>query len=318
MISFLAGLIGALSVAAGAASAADKLRVGKPEATGFDFAVVEVGIEKGIFARNDIEVENIAFGGAAREQQALAAGSLDIALGSGLEMAMIVKGAPEKGVAAMYGAPMNMCVIVLPNSPITDPAQLKGKSIAVSAAGSLTAWVAKELSNRQGWGPTGVNPVGLGSLDGMLAQLFSGNVDASVSSTEYAYRLQAEGRARILVTFGKLVPDFLTHVIFASNDLIARNPALLRRFLKAWFETIVYMNENKDETIRITRTVTRLPPDIADTIYREQMPMFSLDGHFDAKALAVVKRTYTELALLDQPPDMAALYTEEFLPKSAK
>ena len=78
------------------------------------------------------------------------------------------------------------------------------------------------------------------------------------------------------------------------------------------------MNQDKDETIRITRTVTRLPLDIAETVYREQMPMFSLDGHFDAKALAVVKRTYSDLALLDQPPDMATLYTEEFLPKSAK
>lgn len=305
----------ALAILAAAPSlAADKLRIGKPEATGFDFTPVEVGIETGIFAKSNIEAESIAFGGAAREQQALVAGSIDIALGSGLEMAAIVKGAPEMAVAAMYGAPRNMCIIVLPNSPVKDPSQLKGKSIAVSGPGSLTAWVAKETSNRQGWGPDGVKLVGLGSLAGMTAQLFSGNVDASVDSTENAYLLQSQGRARILVSMGKIIPEFVTHVIFASNDLIARNPDLLRRFLNAWFETIAFMNAHEEETLRITDKITGLTPEIAKTVYQEQMPMFSLDGRFDPRALAVVQRTFSDLKLLDRTPDMKTLYTENYLP----
>ena len=117
----LVTLIGVAFLAAAPCFAADKLRIGKPEATGFDFTPVEIGIETGIFAKSNIEAESIAFGGAAREQQALVAGSIDIALGSGLEMAAIVKGAPEMAVAAMYGAPRNMCIIVLPNSPVKDP-----------------------------------------------------------------------------------------------------------------------------------------------------------------------------------------------------
>jgi NitT/TauT family transport system substrate-binding protein len=302
--------VSVLSVAP--SQAADKLRVGKPEPTGFDFSPVEVDIATGIFAKYGIEAESIAFGGAAREQQGLIAGSIDVALGSGLEMAAIVKGAPEKAVAAMYGAPRNMCVIVLPNSPIKDSSDLKDKSIAISGPGSLTAWVAKELSNRQGWGPNGVKPVGLGSLAGMTAQLLSGNVDASVDSTENTYLLQSQGRARILVSMGKIVPDFVTHINFAPNDLIARNPDLLRRFLKAWFETIAFMNAHEDETLRITDKITGLMPAIAKTIYQEQMPMFSRDG--DPKALAVVQRTFSDLALLDQAPDMKTLYTEDYLP----
>lgn len=312
--AMLLAFVGLWVVAPSLSQAAEKLRVGKPEATGFDFAPVEVGIETGIFPKLGIEVESIAFGGAAREQQALVAGSLDIALGSGLEMAAIVKGAPEKAVAAMYGAPRNMCVIVLPNSPVTVPSQLKGKTIAVSGPASLTAWVAKELSNREGWGPEGMKLVGLGSLEGMTAQLFSGNVDASVDSTENAYLLQSQGRARILVGMGEIIPKFLTHVIFASNDLIAKNPDLLRRFLKGWFETIAYMKAHEAETLAITNKVTGLTPAIAKTVYAEQMPMFSLDGRFDEAALAVVKRTFSDLALLSEAPEMKSLYTEEFLP----
>jgi NitT/TauT family transport system substrate-binding protein len=297
-----------------AARAADSLRVGKPEATGFDFSVVDVGIEADIFKKHGLDAEAVAFGGAAKQAQAMTAGNLDIALGSGTDMALIVKGVPQRAVAAMYGAPNNMCVIVLPDSPITDPSQMKGKKIAVSSPTSLTAFVAGELSRRQGWGPSGVERIALGGLAGMTAQLFSGNVDASVDATENAYQLQAEGRARILVSFGTVVPDFLTHVILASNQLIKTRPEVLRRFLVAWFDTIAFMNHDKAATIRITRTVTGLSPDLADKIYTEQMPMFSTDGRFDPKAVAVVQRTFVDLGILDKAPDMAPLYTEEFLP----
>jgi NitT/TauT family transport system substrate-binding protein len=113
---------------------------------------------------------------------------------------------------------------------------------------------------------------------------------------------------------GKIIPEFVTHVIFASNDLIGRNPDLLRRFLKAWFETIAFMNEHEEETLRITDKITGLTPEIAKTVYREQMPMFSRDGKFDPKALAVVQRTFSDLKLLDHAPDMKTLYTEKYLP----
>lgn len=313
-VRLAAAAVAGFLIVAAHAQAADKLRIGKPEPTGFDFAPVEVGIESGIFAKHNIDAQSIAFGGAAREQQALIAGSLDVALGSGLEMTAIVKGAPEQAVAAMYGAPRNMCIVVLPNSAIKDPSQLKGKTIAVSSPSSLTAWVAKQVSDREGWGPDGMKLVGLGSLEGMTAQLFSGNVDASVDSTENAHLLESQGRVRILLGMGKIVPDFLTHVIFASNDLIAKNPDLLRRFLKAWFETIAYMNAHEDETIRITDKVTGLTPDLAKTVYAEQMPMFSKDGRFDPKAVAVVRQTFIDLGLLANPPDMKTLYTEAYLP----
>ena len=103
-------------------------------------------------------------------------------------------------------------------------------------------------------------------------------------------------------------------MIFASNDLIARNPDLLRRFLNAWFETIAFMNAHEEETLRITDKITGLTPEIAKTVYQEQMPMFSLDGRFDPKALAVVQRTFSDLKLLDRTPDMKTLYTENYLP----
>src|SRR5499426_4278407 len=138
------------------ASAADKLRVGKAVPEAFSFVPPDVGMRNRIFQKNNVELELTAFAGDARMQQAAAADSIDILLGSGPAMAFIAKGAPIKGIAAMAGPPLLLAIVVRPDGPktVTD---LKGKTISVSTAGSLTYWLVSETSRRQGWGPTGIN-----------------------------------------------------------------------------------------------------------------------------------------------------------------
>ena len=53
--------------------AAEKLRVGKAVPEAFSFVPLDVGMRKGIFANNGLEIELIAFAGDARMQQAAAA-----------------------------------------------------------------------------------------------------------------------------------------------------------------------------------------------------------------------------------------------------
>src|SRR5262249_44628352 len=76
--SLLAVLLGALPTASTTiASAADLIRVGKASATTFAFAPIDIGKAKGIWAKYDLDVESIAFGGDARLQQAMVADSID-------------------------------------------------------------------------------------------------------------------------------------------------------------------------------------------------------------------------------------------------
>jgi NitT/TauT family transport system substrate-binding protein len=293
---------------------ADHLRIGKPEARAFDFTPVEIGSENGIFAKYGIEAESIGFGGGGKMHQAMAAHQLDIALGSGPEMASIAKGSPEMTVAAMFGAPMNISIIVKYDSPITKLEQLKGKTVGAGPKNSLTGWCVLETSRREGWGPDGIRMADTGGRAGGIAALLTGNTDANVDGTEDAYELQAQGRVRILVRMGDVIPEFLGHVIFASNDLIEKDPALLRRFLKAWFETIAFMAKNEAATVKLAQDVSHLSPEVAAQTYREQMPLFSRDGRFDAKAVAVVGQAITDTGLLDHAVDMHTLYTEKYLP----
>jgi len=305
-------LVGLQASIAMPASAAEKLRVGKAVPEAISFVPVDVGMRNGLFAKHGLDIESISFAGDARMQQAMASDSLDIALGSGPAMAFIAKGAPIKGVAAMAGPPLLMAIVVRPDGAKTV-ADLKGKTVSVSTAGSLTYWLVSETSRRQGWGPTGINIAPMGAMPGQLAALKRGDIDGAIMDIGNAFDLEKRGEGRVLVRFND-IKDFHIHIIFATNKLIAGKPDAIRAFLAGWFDTIAFMRKNKAETVKIAMEVTNKDAEVTGRAYDEVMPMFSDTGKFDPQALETLKKSYVELKLLPTEPDMSQLYTEAFLP----
>jgi NitT/TauT family transport system substrate-binding protein len=310
---FIAGSVILICALTLPAHAADKLRVGKAVAEAFSFVPPDVGMRNGIFQKNNVEVETTAFTGDARMQQAMAADSIDIALGSGPAMAFIAKGAPIKGVAAMAGPPLLLAIVVRPDGPKTV-ADLKGKTVSVSTAGSLTYWLVSETARRHGWGPNGINIAPMGAMPGQIAALKRGDIDGLITDIGNAFELEKRGDGRILVRFTD-IKDFHIHVIFATDKLIATKPEPLRNFLKGWFETIAFMRTHKAETVKVAMEVMEKDQEISGRVYDELMPMLSDAGKFDPKALETLAKSYVELKLLPSEPDMSKLYTEAFLPK---
>jgi NitT/TauT family transport system substrate-binding protein len=310
----LLGLVLAISGAtAVSAPAADTIRVGKASATTFAFAPIEVGKAKGIWAAHGLEVESIGFGGDARLQQAMVANSIDFALGSGPGMGFLAKGVPSITVAAMANEPLAMGLTIGKNSPLKDFDNLKGATVSVSTGGSLTMWLTREFSRQRGWGATGIQTVPLGVNPAQVAALKAGNVQGIVTSSSVGYMLEKSGEGRVLVEFGEHVKDFHTHVIFATNEIVAQHPDRVRRFLAGWRDVIAFMAANRDETIKLVAPVSGLPEDIQAREYDKAMPMMSRNLRFLPKALEALSRSFVELEILPAAPDMKTLYTEQFL-----
>jgi NitT/TauT family transport system substrate-binding protein len=312
----IAGLLAAafISVCVIQPSRADKtLRVGKAVPESFAFVPLDIGMHEGLFKRIGIGIDEIAFAGDAKLQQAMAADSLDIALGSGPAMAFIAKGAPTKAIAAMGGAPLDLTIVVRPDGP-KSAAELKGKKISVSTVGGLTYWLVSETSRQQGWGPDGIAIAPMGSMAPQIAALERGDIDGVVTDISTALELEKLGKARILTRFGQIVKDFHVHIIYATDKVIANKPDSVRAFLKGWFEAIAFMRHNKAGAVSIATQVIGKDDDINGKTYDELMPMFSDDGRFDAKALDTLANSYVELKVLPTAPDMSKLYTEAFLP----
>jgi ABC-type nitrate/sulfonate/bicarbonate transport system substrate-binding protein len=219
------------------------------------------------------------------------------------------------GVAALADAPGTIMLVVRKDGPVKTEDDLKGRTVSVSTAGSLTYWLTKELSRRHGWGNDGIKIAPLGTATAQVAALKTGQVDGVVTETSTILRLEEEGTGRILVRFGDRIKDFHVHAAFASQAIMAQHPDAVRAFLAGWFETIRYMEAHKAETVAIAAQIAGTSPSVAARNYDEIMPIFSRTGHFRPQALDVLAGSFVDMGLLPDKPDMSKLYTEQFLPK---
>jgi NitT/TauT family transport system substrate-binding protein len=294
---------------------AETLRVGNPAAQAFSFVPLSIGVKKGIFEKNGLQIEEITLGGAGKQEQALISDSIDIALGAGTDLAYVVKGVPAIGVAQMAGPPLMLGVIVPYNSPAKSGDDLKGLKIAVSTAGSLTEWFMLKLEQQKGWpkGTIKTVPMG-GDWTGETAAMLTGQIDGFVTVSALGYKLAETKQGRTLLSTSEIVHDFIQHVIFAQTKLVKENPDAIRRFLKGWFETVAWMRANKEEAVQLTMPVTRFDHDVESKEYDLVMPMFSDDGKFQAAGLKTIQESFNDLKILSEPPDMSKLYTEAYLP----
>src|SRR5262245_40223436 len=304
----------ALMTLAAAAQAQTKVRIGKPQAGAFQFVPVDVGIEVGIFKKHGLDVEASDFGGGPRVQQALTAGALDLAIGSGPELAMVVKGTPEIGVAAIADAPYAVVLATLNDGPKAI-ADIKSKKISVSTRGGLTFWLAQELSRRQGWGTEGFTIVPLGATTAQTAALKTKQIDGMIVEVNAGYRLEEEKSGRVLVQFGDLIKTFHIYILYAHTDFAAKNPNAVRAFLGGWFETIDWMQKNRERTIDIVRRKTEVSQALATRDYDELSGMFNKTGRFNPEALKVLSRSFVEMGMLPSEPEVRKLITEQYLPR---
>ena len=179
----------------------------------------------------------------------------------------------------------------------------------MTSTNSLTFWLVNELGRQKGC---------IGRHHGdrawrhkrSIAAMKTKQIDGVVADIATLLRLEEAGDGKILLRFGNLVKDFHIHVIFATNTLIGARPDAIRDYLKGWFEAIAFMAD-KARTVEIAMEVGNVNQRIAEHAYDELMPMFSDDGKFNPKALAVLSRSYVELKILLKEPDMSKFYTRD-------
>jgi NitT/TauT family transport system substrate-binding protein len=296
------------------ARAADKLRVAKVVPFAWTFTPLDIGMQQGIFAKHGLDIEASASTGDARLQQLLTSGSVDIGIGSGPGMAFAAKGAPQKAVAEMYGAPRNMAVMVGYDSAVKSVADLKGKKIGCTTVGSLTAWIGQRINQKEGWDGNGIDMVPIGGMPPARAAIKTHQIDGYIGALETGYMLEEAKEWRVITSAMPFVDHFITHVIFARDELVEKHPDQVRAFLQGWFETIAYMKANKQKAVEISAKVINMSPAVAARVYDEQIGGFSTDGAFDPQAVATLKQSFIQMGLLKEAPADNVLFTTQFVP----
>lgn len=305
---------GGLLAAPRIARAAEKLTVAKSIADALPYTPIDVGLAQGFYQKRGLALDVVGFAGSGGMHAAMTSGALDIELGSGSTMVDVYKGEPAMCIAQTLGPPVDLVILVPHDSPLKTTDDLMGKTVGVASVGSPTQWVVLELARQKGWAATDIATVGLGGTQASVAALRVHQTDAVVASSGVGFNLEATKSGRILARCSDYIGDFIMHANYASNKLIAERPQALRAFNAAWFESVAYMQGHREEGIRLVMPVTGLGAEVEGRDYDLVVPLMSRTGRFDPKGVAAIARSYVQLKILPQEPDMSKLYTEAYLP----
>lgn len=296
-------------------AAPTKLVIGKSIPTLLAYTPIEFGLANNFYQKRDLDLEVVSFNGAARMNQAIVSGAIDIGLGSGASMSDIGKGEPALCMAQTLGPPADIAIVVPYELPIKTVDDMRGKVVGVASTGSVTEWMVFELARQKGWPLTDMKTVGIGGTDAAVAAIRTKQVDALVVDIAIGFFLEPQKVGRLLIPCSDYVKDFVMHANFATNKIMDANPEAVTAFCAAWFEAVNLMQKDKEQTVKIAAPIAKLDPSIVARTYDIVIPQMSRDGRFDPLGLETLARSYVETKALPTKPDMSKFYTEKFLPK---
>jgi len=255
------------------------IRIGVPTKTYFPTIIAETAIRQKLFEKEGIIAELTIYRSGAEGFEALAAGAADLVYNSSSSVAAgLVKGVKSKCVAngalGYYGWHM----VVKPDSPIRKLSDLAGKKVGITSAGSGTDILARWAMADQKIEFTRV-PLGGG---GLVPNLLTGNVDATVLYSPLTYKVIQEKQARSICDFGELVPAHSTGSWIATDKLIAERPQALHKALNALYGGVAFLRapRNRDAAVKLIADIDEIPDPIAAAELDGNIVKLSTTGEF--------------------------------------
>lgn len=292
------------------------VRIGVPTKTYFPTIIAETALRQKLFDKEGIECQLTIYRSGAEGFEAIAAGAADLVYNSSSSVAAgLVKGVKSKCVAngglGYYGWHM----MVKPDSPIQKLSQLAGKKVGITSAGSGSDILARWTIADQKIDFTRV-PLGGG---GLVPNLLTGNVDATVLYSPLTYQVMQAKQARSIGDFGELVPPHSTGSWIATDRIIAERPQVLQKALNALYGGVAFLRapQNRAAAVKLIAEIDEIPDPIAAAELDGNIVKLSTDGEFRKdwmeRALEMAKLIgMTSLAPVDQ------MYVSNFKPVPTK
>ena len=203
-----------------------------------DNAAMFVGMEKGFFKAEGLELETVPMAGGAVITQGVVSGDLQFgwsnvislyqAYAEGFDFKFIAGGATN-----VKGTNESHAIEVLKASPIIRAKDLEGKTIAVNTLNNIVHLMAMAWIDKNGASSAKVKFVEV-PFPNMEAALVAGKVDAVSIHEPFATAAVGKGVARVLTNpWGEVQEKFLIASWFASEKWIQKNKETAQAFVRA-------------------------------------------------------------------------------------
>jgi len=306
----------ALTCAVAAPAAAEDLLVTqyKNDPSGAPYAIA---LEKSYFKKHGIDITGIVAGAgggnSVRNAMATTLGYGDVTPAP--VISAIDQGQDVKIVNITSRSLAALALVVMPNSPLKTPADLKGKKFGISNPKSLGEMMGVLVAEKIGLKPNEIQMAPLGSLGGALTALENGVVDATAIPVILFRTRGGESKYRVLMGPSEL-PLLPGQIGVATTKAIKENPQKLRAIQLARIDGTKFIYEHTDEAIKILAKAYEPLPEKEVGIMVKQLvaAKFWSEGQIEMPLLENTVRAMKYTGMLEKDVDLRKMIDTSLLP----
>lgn len=237
--------------------------------------------DRGFFREEGLEVEFV-FMKAIQTVQAMLAGGVDFGTATGTGISAAVNGADVRVVFALTDKP-SFDMIALPN--ITSVQQMRGKKLGISAPGSLTEILARQifLVNKIPLDQVAMLP--LGTSDVTYIALKAGTIDATMLQVPQNFIAQDEGYKKIAA--GADVYRAVQGGLTTTKAVITDRPEVVTRVIRATQKALRLIRNDKIFAVNFIKgpflDMGKERDKYAERVYETALQLFLPSGAVDEK-----------------------------------
>jgi ABC-type nitrate/sulfonate/bicarbonate transport system substrate-binding protein len=279
-----------------------------------------VGVKRGFFEQQGLDVQLILLRGVPMTLQALAAGSLQI--GSGGPEPYIE--ASERGLDfAIAGGIINgMAQVIIAGKNYKTIEELRGATFGASSLTSATVTALKEALRQKGLEYPRDYKILIvaGGSAANLTAMQSGQINATTVAVPLNHAAEELG----FTTLGRVldaVPNFQSATIVVRRSWAEKNRALMVRFMKGMVQSLRWLHDNRDAAVEFLAKEMQLKPAHAlkGWEYYTQYRLWQVDGAPNIEGMKHNLRVYAEQSgSKGAPPDVRKYIDLSYLNEALK
>jgi len=269
--------------------------------------------DRGFFREEGLEPEFV-FMKAIQTVQAMLAGGVDFGTATGTAISAAVNGADVRVVFALSDKPSFEMV----SSPsITNVAQLRGKKIGISAPGSLTEIIARQILISNKIPLDQVTMLPLGTSDITWVALKAGTIDATMLQMPQNFIALDEGFRKLAA--GADVYRAVQGGLATTKAVINEKPELVSKVIRATQKALRLMRNDKKYAIEFIRgpflDMGKDRDKYAERVYDSAVQYYLTTGIVDDKLQREMIATAAQRTKLAQPPPPERVFDFSFAQK---
>jgi len=283
-----------------------------------------IGIERGYFAEQGLDVQTAVFNGTTETLPSLARGAVDVAPTGAFGAAyinVIQRGAQIRLVAARSVHGTDACDYtsfvarrgLVESGRLSDFASVRGLRLLVDRTSSQYFYVSSLLR----LGGLQASDVTLVSLPLPMTgdALARGLVDVGIGTEPSTFRMVSAGAASVWRPFSDVAPGQQSTFLMFGSRLLGERRDIGRKIMAGWLKAVAdYRQEAKsDRNVALVARLTHMP----EAEVRELCwPAWSPEGRIDPAGLERVQRWALEEGLIERVSPYSELVDDSFLPIS--